>query len=258
MNQKAVYQMSNEELFKTLNSTNLGLTSNEAAQRLLTNGKNKLAEGKKRSLFMKFLDQFKDFMVIVLIVAAIISFTIAFIARKPEETIEGFLILAIVIINAALGVFQEAKAEKALESIKKMSSPHATVLRDGKETIIDAEDVVVGDIVLLTAGDYIPADVRILQSINLKTDESALTGEPIPIEKTSEAILKNDVPLGDRTNLGFMSTVVTYGRGQALVTSVGMNTEIGKIATLLSETEQEVTPLQKTLLNLVKSWPISP
>ncbi|HPX84759.1 MAG TPA: calcium-translocating P-type ATPase, PMCA-type [Bacilli bacterium] len=252
MNQKAVYQMSNEELFKTLNSTNLGLTSNEAAQRLLTNGKNKLAEGKKRSLFMKFLDQFKDFMVIVLIVAAIISFTIAFIARKPEETIEGFLILAIVIINAALGVFQEAKAEKALESIKKMSSPHATVLRDGKETIIDAEDVVVGDIVLLTAGDYIPADVRILQSINLKTDESALTGEPIPIEKTSEAILKNDVPLGDRTNLGFMSTVVTYGRGQALVTSVGMNTEIGKIATLLSETEQEVTPLQKNIAQLGK------
>ncbi|HHY97004.1 MAG TPA: HAD-IC family P-type ATPase, partial [Acholeplasma sp.] len=249
---KTIYQKDSQELLLELQSTPNGLTEVEALKRLDQNGKNKLDEGKKRSVFLKFFDQLKDFMVIVLIIAALISFMIAIIEGKSEEIFEGILIILIVIINAILGVAQEAKAEKALESIKKMSSPHATVIRDGKEKHIDVEDLVVGDIVLLQAGDYVPADVRIIESINLKCDESALTGEAVPVEKISDPILKDDVALGDRVNLGFMSTVVTYGRGKAIVTSTGMNTEIGKIATMLSETESEDTPLQKSIAQLGK------
>jgi Ca2+-transporting ATPase len=251
-NQKPFYELSTSETLELLGSSMNGLSQDEAENRLIKNGKNKLAEGQKRSLFAKLLDQFKDFMVLILIGAAVLSFVLAIINQEFGDMIEGFLILAIVIINALLGVFQEAKAEKALESIKKMSQPHATVLRDGKEVVIDVEDIVVGDIVILNAGDYMPADVRILQSINLKTDESALTGEPIPVEKNTEPIHKQEVPLGDRVNLGFMSTVVTYGRGLAVVVATGMDTEIGKIATLLSETENEVTPLQKNIAQLGK------
>lgn len=249
---KTIYQKDSQELLLELQSTPNGLTEDEALKRLDQNGKNKLDEGKKRSVFLKFFDQLKDFMVIVLIIAALISFMIAIIEGKSEEIFEGVLIILIVIINAILGVAQEAKAEKALESIKKMSSPHATVIRDGKEKHIDVEDLVVGDIVLLQAGDYVPADVRIIESINLKCDESALTGEAVPVEKISDPILKDDVALGDRVNLGFMSTVVTYGRGKAIVTSTGMNTEIGKIATMLSETKSEDTPLQKSIAQLGK------
>ncbi|CDR30987.1 Calcium-transporting ATPase lmo0841 [Acholeplasma oculi] len=253
MNDKLVYQLSKEDVLKQFNTSEKGLSSTEAQKRLELYGPNQLLEAKKRSLFMKFLDQFKDFMVIVLIAAALIAFLAAIIEGKPEELTEGLLIIAIVVINAILGVAQEAKAEQALESIKRMSNPHTTVLRDGKEIVINVDEVIVGDIVILQAGDYIPADVRILESINLKTDESALTGEPIPVEKTTDAIQKSEVPLGDRTNLAFMGTVVTYGRGLAIVTSTGMNTEIGKIASMLSSTEAESTPLQKNIAKLGKT-----
>ncbi|VEU82497.1 cation-translocating P-type ATPase [Acholeplasma hippikon] len=253
---KKIYQLSTDEILKELGTSNQGLSTEEASKRLSTNGKNKLDEAKKRHFILRFLDQFKDFMVIVLLVAAAISFIAAILENKMTETFEGVLILAIVVINALLGLMQEAKAEKALESIKKMSAPHATVIRDGKEVVLDVEDIVVGDIIVLQAGDYIPADVRIIQSVNLKADESALTGEPVPVEKITDAIHKDEVPLGDRVNLGFMSTVVTYGRGLAVVTSVGMQTEIGKIAEMLSNTETEETPLQKSIAQLGKTLAI--
>ena len=256
MKEKAVYQMSVDETLEMYQTSKKGLSSQEAQKRFDENGPNALDEGKKKSIFSRLLDQFKDFMVLVLIVAALIAFIAAIVENKPEELTEGILIIAIVVINAVLGVVQESKAEQALESIKKMSNPHATVLRDGKEIVIDVDKVVVGDIVVLHAGDYIPADIRILESINLKTDESALTGEPIPVEKTTDAILDDEVALGDRINSGYMSTVVTYGRGLAVVTATGMNTEIGKIATMLSTTETELTPLQKAISQLGKTLAI--
>lgn len=253
MKEKATYQKTKEVLLNELETSMTGLSLLEAKNRAEKYGKNKLDDGKKRHILLKFFDQFKDFMVIVLIVAAMIAFAAAIIEGKPEELTEGILIISIVVINAVLGLVQEAKAEQALESIKKMSSPNATVLRDGKEIVVPVEDVVIGDIVSLQAGDYMPADVRILQSINLKSDESALTGEPIPVEKITHAIDKADVPLGDRVNLGYMSTVVTYGRGLAVVTATGMQTEIGKIASMLSSTESESTPLQKSISKLGKT-----
>ena len=253
MKEKNVYQLTVDEVLNKHQSSMKGLSSKEAQQRLEAFGPNALAEGKRRSLFARLLDQFKDFMVIVLIIAALIAFLAAIIEGKPEELTEGLLIISIVVINAILGVVQESKAEQALESIKKMSNPHATVLRDGHEVVIDVSKVVVGDIVVLHAGDYIPADIRIIESINLKTDESALTGEPIPVEKTIDAIKHDEVALGDRFNVGYMSTVVTYGRGLAVVTATGMQTEIGKIATMLSSTETELTPLQKTIAKLGKT-----
>ena len=253
MKEKTVFQMNVDEVLIKHETSLKGLSSAEAQRRLEAYGPNALAEGKKRSLFSRLLDQFKDFMVIVLIIAALIAFLGAILQNKPEDLTEGLLIIAIVVINAILGVAQESKAEQALESIKKMSNPHATVLRDGIEIVIDVDKVVVGDIVVLHAGDYIPADIRIVESINLKTDESPLTGEPIPAEKTTGPIHQDEVALGDRFNLGYMSTVVTYGRGLAVVTSTGMNTEIGKIATMLSSTETEMTPLQKTIAKLGKT-----
>lgn len=253
---KNIYQMTQEELLQAYDTSLQGLSSATAQERLEKNGQNKLAEGKKRPMILRFFDQFKDFMVIVLLIASAIAFVAAIIEGEPSESIEGVLILAIVVLNAILGLAQEAKAEKALESIKKMSAPHATVLRDGKEVVISVENLVIGDVVLLQAGDYIPADVRIIQSVNLKADESALTGEPVPVEKIVDPILKDEVPLGDRINLGFMSTVVTYGRGLAVVTSIGMNTEIGKIASMLTNTESEETPLQKNIAQLGKTLAI--
>lgn len=244
---KQIYQLSSKDVEKKL-ETNFerGLSLNQVKIRQDAEGENKLDAAKKRSIFLKFFDQFKDFMIIVLIVAAVISILAA------GELANGILIILIVIINAVLGVAQEEKAEKALESIKELSSPHVTVLRDGVEIVIDVKDIVVGDIVLLVAGDYVPADVRIIESINLKVDESSLTGEAVPVEKVSDLLAEDDIPLGDRINLAFMSTVVTYGRGKAVVTSIGMKTEIGKIATLLSETESDSTPLQKNIGKLGK------
>jgi P-type Ca2+ transporter type 2C len=222
-----------------------GLSKEIAKERLLLHGYNELHEGKKRSWILKFLDQIKDFMIIVLIGASILSFI-------SGDQAEGFLIIGIVVLNAILGLFQEAKAEKALESIKALSSPHAKVKRDGSDQVIDVKHLVIGDIVTLDAGDYVPADVRIIESINLKIDESALTGEAVPVEKIDEVLNEEEIPLGDRINLGYMGTVVTYGRGKALVYATGMNTEIGKIATMLTETKDELTPLQKSMAQLGK------
>lgn len=244
--QKQNHQYSIEELNDLL-ATNLenGLTDVEANQRLTINGFNQLDEPKKRSWFLKFIDQIKDFMIIVLIGASVLSFVTGDIA-------EGFLIIGIVLLNAILGLFQEAKAEKALASIRALASPHVKVKRNNIDQVIDVKQIVVGDVVILDAGDYVPADVRIIESINLKVDESTLTGEAMPVEKNSDVMYEENIPLGDRINLGFMGTVVTYGRGKAVVLSTGMHTELGKIATLLNETKNEQTPLQKSMAQLGK------
>jgi Ca2+-transporting ATPase len=245
--EKQLYQQSYDDIIKDLNSDiKKGLSEDEAQKRLSSYGKNQLEETKKRPLILRFFDQINDFMIYVLIAASILSFV-------TDEPSEGILILMIVLLNALLGLFQEAKAEKALESIKAMSSPQAKVLRDGQEKLIDVKLLTIGDIVILDAGDYVPADVRIIESVNLKTDESPLTGEAVPVEKTVDPIDENDVALGDRTNLGFMGTVVTYGRGKAVVIHTAMQTELGKIATMLSETMSEDTPLQKSMAKLGKT-----
>ena len=243
---KFAYQWSNELIEEQLNThLDRGLSEHEAEKRLLESGKNQLDEPKKRSLFMCFIDQILDFMILVLIGASILSFI-------TGDVVEGFLIIGIVLINALLGLAQEAKAEKALQSIKAMSSPHAKVRRDGIDRLIDVKDLVQGDVVLLDAGDYVPADCRILESINLKCDESALTGEAVPVDKVSQSLTQDDLPLGDRINMGYMGTVVTYGRGRAVIVSTGMHTELGHIASMLSETKDESTPLQKSMAQLGK------
>lgn len=229
-----------------------GLSSEEAKTRLNTYGLNKLAQKKKKGLFIKFLEQFKDVMIIILLIAAVISFVIAIIEGDAEGFIEPALILLIVIINAIIGVFQENKAEKALEALQNMSAPHAHVLRDGKEQIISAQEVVPGDIIILEAGDFVPADARLITSVNLKSEESALTGESLPSEKDALAKVVKDAPIGDRDNMVFSGCSITYGRATAIVTGTGMNTEMGKIAGLLAGEKESKTPLQKRLAQLGK------
>ena len=229
-----------------------GLSSEEAKARLNTYGLNKLAQKKKKGLFIKFLEQFKDVMIIILLIAAVISFVIAIIEGDAEGFIEPALILLIVIINAIIGVFQENKAEKALEALQNMSAPHARVLRDGKEQIISAQEVVPGDIIILEAGDFVPADARLITSVNLKSEESALTGESLPSEKDALAKVAKDAPIGDRDNMVFSGCSITYGRATAIVTGTGMHTEMGKIAGLLAGEKESKTPLQKRLAQLGK------
>lgn len=216
-----------------------GLSQEEASERLRTGGYNELPEQQHETLLQKFINQFKDFLVLILIAASLISVAIG-------EITDSVVIIAIVILNAVLGVFQEAKAEKALEALKKMSAPHAKVIRGGEISLIPSRELTPGDIVLLEAGDYIPADVRIIEAMNLKVEEASLTGESVPVEKISEQ-LDCELPLADRQNMGFMSTVVTYGRGKGLVVETGIRTEIGKIAGMLHSYEEEATPLQKKL-----------
>lgn len=244
--EKKYFHLSSEELVKVYQTDlDKGLSHDVVLEKQQKFGLNRLDEPKKRPLILRFIDQLKDFMIIILIGASILS-------MFTESVAEGLLIIAIVIVNAILGVAQEAKAEKALDSIKAMSSPHVTVIRDGIEKVIDVKEIVIGDIVKLQAGDYVPADVRIIESINLKIDESALTGEAVPVEKEDVVLEAEDVALGDRINSAYMSTVVTYGRGKAVVIATGMQTEIGKIATMLSEAESVETPLQKNIAQLGK------
>ncbi|MEA4891704.1 MAG: cation-translocating P-type ATPase [Peptococcaceae bacterium] len=240
------YQLSMEETCKALETdAQKGLGASEAKARLEKYGPNELAHKKGASIFQMFLEQFKDYMVIILIIASIVS---AFVG----EGADALIIIAIVIVNACLGVFQEYRAGKALEALKKMSAPNAKVVRDGEVMTVPAVDLVPGDLVLLDTGDYVPADVRISESVNLKVEEAALTGESVPVEKDADAELSGDIGLGDQVNCGFMSTLVTYGRGRGIVTTTGMNTVIGKIAEMIQEDEEEDTPLQKKLNQLGK------
>ncbi len=226
-----------------------GLETKEVEERKEKYGENKLDEAKPKSLFKRFLEQISNFMVIVLIAAAVISFF-------SHERNEAYLILFIVLMNAILGLIQESKAEKSLEAIKKLSSPQAKVLRDNKQVVIPIEALVPGDIVLIDAGDYIPADIRLIESHSLKIDESALTGESVPVEKNTDQLDEASMPLGDRLNCGYMSTVVTYGRGKGMVVNTGMATEMGNIANMLNVTEKAQTPLQKNLEHLGKTLAI--
>ncbi len=229
-----------------------GLSQAEAEKRIAQYGENKLREKKKKSLFMRFVDQLKDVMILILMAAAAISFVIAIVEKDPGELFEPILILLIVVLNAVMGVFQESKAEKALDALKSMSAPHARVIRDGEEKVIESSQIVPGDVVHLEAGDFIPADVRLIMSSSLKSDESALTGESVPSEKNAEAEISEKAPLGDRSNMLFSGCSVTYGTATAVVCGTGMNTEMGKIANMLDNEESTQTPLQQKLAQLGK------
>ena len=253
-NLEKTFSISAEETLKNLNTDeNKGLSSEEAAKRLEKYGPNSLGEEKKIPLWKRFLSQFADAMVIILIAAAILS---AFMAVKSDEGIEGwidvFVILAIVILNAVLGVYQEGKADQALAALKKMSSPQTKVLRDGEIVMVDSENIVEGDIISIDAGDAISADIRLLSSNSLKAEEASLTGESVAVDKDADLILGEDCSLGDRKNMLFMGTSVTYGRATGVVVGTGKNTELGKIADKLSGMDDEETPLQKDLNHLGK------
>ena len=239
---KHVYLQSVEDVFKEVKSSPSGLSSQEAASRLEKYGANTLQEGKKKSLLEKFVDQFKDFMILVLLVAAVVSM---FAHQGDPDPTDAIIILAVVLLNAVLGVFQESKAEEAIEALKKMASPVASVLRDGHVEHIKGEDIVVGDVVILEAGDVVPADMRLFEVNTVKIEESALTGESVPVDKDLVIPTGDEVGIGDRTNMAFSSTNVTYGRAVGVVTSTGMNTEVGKIANMLANTEEGKTPLQE-------------
>ena len=242
----------NELLLELKTDKENGLTSQEASKRLAENGENKLKAKKKKSTAQRFFEQFKDVMIIILIVAAFISFGIAIYEGNLKEFVEPCLILLIVIMNAIMGVVQESKAEKALEALQSLSAPHARVLRNGKEEIIDAANLVTGDIILLEAGDFVPADARLLTSSSLKSEESALTGESVPSEKNATAIVEENAPIGDRHNMVYSGCSITYGTARAVVTDTGMNTEMGKIAKMLDNEKESQTPLQKKLSDLGK------
>ena len=228
-----------------------GLTSNEAKKRQEENGFNELKQAKKKSLFVKFLEQFKDFMIIVLIIAAIVSGIVG--VAQGEGITDTIIIMIVIIANAIIGVAQEAKAEKSLEALQKLSGHEAKVIRDGNIQTIPARELVEGDIVVLDTGDFIPADLRIFEAVNLKSQEASLTGESVPVEKQSSKIDEEELPIGDRANMLFSSSLVTYGRGKGIVVETGMKTEVGKIAEMLTETEEQETPLQKKLNGLGKT-----
>ncbi len=225
---------------KLLTSFSKGLSKDEVYRRLEQYGPNELEEKGRKTIFQMFVDQFKDFMIAVLIVASIISGMLG-------EITDALIILLIVILNAVLGVMQENKAEQSLEALKKMASPTAKVIRSGMPDVIPASQLVPGDVVVLEAGDFVPADIRLLETSNLKIEEAALTGESVPVEKHSQSLEKEDVPLGDRMNMAYSGSIVTYGRGKGIVVGTGMNTEMGKIAEMIQTSQETVTPLQRRL-----------
>ena len=254
------YQSTEKETFEALKTSERGISSQEAQKRLASNGKNKLKEAKKVPLIKRFLEQLADPMLIILIVAAVISgiTTVINNIRHPESAesaADVIIIMVVVLINAILGVYQENKAEKAIEALQKMTAAQSKIIRDGKLITIKSEDIVLGDIIVLEAGDAVPADCRIIESASLKIEEAALTGESVPVSKQIEILTGKDgkdIPLGDRKNMAYMGSTVVYGRGKAVVCACGMNTEMGKIADALAQAEDEETPLQKKLGELSK------
>ena len=247
------YSKNANELLKELDTnTETGLTASEVLKRKEKYGENRLREKKKKTTLQRFFDQFKDAMILILIAAAIVSFVVVVVEKNWGELFEPALILLIVILNAVMGVYQEGKAEKALDALKNMSAPHARVIRDGVEQIIDASELVPGDIIRLEAGDFVPADARLLQSAGLKSEESALTGESVPAEKDYLAEVPENAPIGDRHNMVYSGCSIAYGTATAVVTAIGMETEMGKIANLLDNEEDAGTPLQQKLAQLGK------
>lgn len=246
--QQEIYQQKSEDVIKQLKtSINTGLSLQQVSDRLKTDGLNELVGKQKRGLFLRFIDQFKDFMIIVLIVAAILSGVVA------NEWTDAAIIMFVVLLNAVLGIIQEARSEAAIEALKQMSTPNAHVRRDGQVVEIPSTQLVKGDIVLLEAGDVVPADLRLVLAKNLKIEEAALTGESVPVEKKSKVIEATDVALGDRINMAYSNTNVTYGRGEGVVVATAMDTEVGKIATMLNNADETDTPLKANLNQLGKT-----
>ncbi|MCZ0716988.1 cation-translocating P-type ATPase [Aerococcus kribbianus] len=230
-----------------LQTSEQGISASEAKARLEKYGPNEIQEGKKKSTLEKFIDQFKDLMIIILLIAAALSVVL----EGSEGMVDAIIILAVVLINAIMGVIQENKAEDAIDALKEMSSPQANVIRDGEQVAIDSKEIVPGDVVVLEAGDVVPADIRLFKATSLQIEEAALTGESVPVTKEL-GVVDSDAGIGDRTNMAFSSTNVTYGRGQGIVTGTGMDTEVGNIAEMLEGAEGKTTPLQENLDALTK------
>ena len=248
------YLSTADEVLRSQKTGHEGLSSAEASSRLEKNGKNKLAEAKKDSMLKKFFDELKEPMLIILMIAAVLSVITSLAAGEVEFT-DAIIILVVVLLNAILGVLQESKAEKAIEALQQMSAATSKVIRDGHQITVHSEDLVTGDIVVLEAGDAVPADCRIIECASMKVEEAALTGESVPVDKQVEKLYSSadaDVPLGDRKNMVYMGSTVVYGRGRAVVVATGMATEMGKIATAISEAKEELTPLQIKLNQLSK------
>ncbi|MBM7709673.1 cation-translocating P-type ATPase [Enterococcus lemanii] len=248
---EAFYTQTPEEVMRTLGTSQEGLSEEEAKKRLATYGANELDEGKKTTMLQKLFAQFKDLMIIVLIAAAAISAMVPN-AEGHREWVDAIIILAVVVINAIMGVIQENKAEQAIEALKEMSTPNAHVLRGGHSVTINSHELVPGDVVLLEAGDVVPADVRLFEVSTLKIEEAALTGESVPVEKHLAVLVDTEVGIGDRVNMAFSNSNVTYGRGKGIVVHTGMNTEVGKIANMLANADETETPLKRNLNQLGK------
>ena len=254
--EKSWFNKSKEEIEKEFETSEQeGLSKEQVEKKREQYGFNELKAKKKKSLFVKFLEQFKDFMIIVLIVAAIVSGIVGYM--EGEGITDSIIILIVVVVNAIIGVVQESKAEKSLEALQKLSSHVAKVVRNGKVEVVASRELVPGDVVVLDTGDYVPADLRIIESANLKSQESSLTGESVPVDKNAEVIQDEKVGIGDRTNMLFSSSLITYGRGKGIVVETGMNTEVGKIATIINDTEGTATPLQMKLNKLGKTLGIA-
>ena len=254
--EKSWFNKTSQEVEKELKTDcQNGLSSNQVQENMKNYGLNELQEKKKDSLLKKFLEQFKDFSIIVLIIAAIVSGVVG--VAQGEGFTDTIIILIVVILNAVIGVAQESKAEKSLEALKKLSSHASKVIRNGKEQVIPARELVPGDLVIIETGDYIAADLRIIEAVNLKSQEASLTGESVPVEKITEKIDGNEIGIGDRKNMLFSSSLITYGRGKAIVVNTGMNTEVGKIAGMLDNAEKQETPLQQKLNDLGKTLGIA-
>ncbi len=249
MKQDMMYKLTVEETFEKLNTNINGLDVTEAENRHIEYGPNKLVEAKKKTLLSRFIDQMKNIMIIILLIAAIVSFVVAKI--ENESFTDSIVIFAVVIMNAVLGVAQESKADKAIEALKKMSLPYIKVRRSGRIESIKTEELVVGDIVLIEAGDFVPADMRIIECNSIKVEEASLTGESLPVSKYVDAI-SEDTALADRKNMLYSGSSVVYGRGEGVVTAIGMDTELGKIATMLTSTKESLTPLQKKMNEISK------
>ena len=249
MSKQPKYQQSLEAIYQELKADERGLQQSEASQRLEQYGHNALNQQKTTSMLQKFFAQFKDFMIIVLLVAALI-------AAFTGEVVDAVIILLVVVLNAVFGVFQESKAEEAINALKEMAAPDATVLRDGEFKTVKSDELVPGDIVTLEAGDIVPADLRLIESASLKVEESALTGESVPVEKQAETLTADDLAIGDRLNMAYMNSNVTYGRATGMVVATGMQTEVGRIAGMIEAADETTTPLQANLTQLGKSLTI--
>jgi P-type Ca2+ transporter type 2C len=239
-----------EQVLKHFEVQDNGLTTDEAKRRLGQYGPNQLKESPRPSFLQMLWEQLNNFVVILLIVASVISALLG-------DYVEAAAIMAIVVLNSVLGIVQERRAEEALAALKKLAAPDAQVIRDGHRTTVPSYELVPGDIVFLEAGNFIPADIRLLEAVNLRVEEASLTGESLPVQKNAASVLDQNVPLGDRKNTAFMGTVVSYGRGRGVVTSTGMRTQLGLIATMLQNVESEETPLQRRLDQLGKSLSVA-